>query len=63
MQIYACNGSAAQRWTVPADGTLRALGKCLDVSGGGVRTGRGAVVDVQRDCCAGVVGAVGRHGP
>jgi glucose/arabinose dehydrogenase len=34
-QIWTCNGSAAQRWTVPADGTLRALGKCLDVSGGG----------------------------
>ncbi|MFJ8898568.1 lectin [Streptomyces sp. NPDC102359] len=39
VQIYACNGSAAQRWTVPADGTLRALGKCLDVSGGGSADG------------------------
>jgi type 1 glutamine amidotransferase len=35
VQIWTCNGSGAQRWTVPADGTLRALGKCLDVSGGG----------------------------
>ncbi|MFB9511476.1 RICIN domain-containing protein, partial [Streptomyces aurantiacus] len=24
----------AQKWTVPGDGTLRALGKCLDISGG-----------------------------
>ncbi|MER7738234.1 lectin [Streptomyces sp. NPDC096538] len=39
VQIYVCNGSAAQRWTVPGDGTLRALGKCLDVSGGGSADG------------------------
>ena len=34
VQIYTCNGTAAQQWTVtpgPAGYTLRAEGKCLDV--------------------------------
>ncbi|MGW4199177.1 ricin-type beta-trefoil lectin domain protein [Streptomyces sp. NPDC005004] len=41
VQLYACNGTDAQRWTyVPgAGGTLRALGGCLDVSGGGTANG------------------------
>ncbi|TDP94022.1 RICIN domain-containing protein [Labedaea rhizosphaerae] len=30
VQLYDCNGSAAQAWTA-TNGTLRALGKCLDV--------------------------------
>ncbi|MEU7823747.1 PQQ-dependent sugar dehydrogenase [Catellatospora sp. NPDC049133] len=35
VQIYTCNASAAQTWTVGTDGTIRALGnKCLDVAGG-----------------------------
>lgn len=38
VQLYDCNGTAAQRWTVGADG-VRALGKCLDVSGGGTADG------------------------
>ncbi|BEL02632.1 hypothetical protein Q0Z83_008230 [Actinoplanes sichuanensis] len=33
VQLYDCNNSAAQQWTVGnTDGTLRALGKCLDVT-------------------------------
>ncbi|MBC9718940.1 ThuA domain-containing protein [Streptomyces sp. TRM66268-LWL] len=40
IQIYTCNSSAAQQWTVgAADQTFRALGKCLDVSGGGSADG------------------------
>src|SRR3954452_22079479 len=32
VQLYDCNGSAAQQWTVGnTDGSLRALGKCMDV--------------------------------
>ncbi|MEU5662351.1 ricin-type beta-trefoil lectin domain protein [Streptomyces longwoodensis] len=31
VQLYDCNGSAAQRWTVQPDGSVQALGKCLDV--------------------------------
>ncbi|GAA3448521.1 ThuA domain-containing protein [Dactylosporangium matsuzakiense] len=38
IQLYTCNGSAAQTWTVSGQ-TLRALGKCLDVSGGGTADG------------------------
>ncbi|WP_204039155.1 ricin-type beta-trefoil lectin domain protein [Acrocarpospora phusangensis] len=43
VQLAACNGSAAQNWTVRTrptsenlgvDGTIRALGKCLDVANG-----------------------------
>ncbi|GAB3825827.1 ricin-type beta-trefoil lectin domain protein [Dactylosporangium cerinum] len=35
VQIYTCNASTAQTWTVGTDGTIRALGnKCLDVAGG-----------------------------
>lgn len=34
VQLYDCNGTAAQQWTVGSDGTIRALGKCLDVTGG-----------------------------
>ncbi|MEU9234306.1 ricin-type beta-trefoil lectin domain protein [Streptomyces subrutilus] len=32
VQLYDCNGSAAQRWTVRSDGSVQALGKCLDVT-------------------------------
>ncbi|MDI1461599.1 ThuA domain-containing protein [Catellatospora sp. KI3] len=38
IQIYTCNGSGAQNWTVSGQ-TLRALGKCLDISGGGSADG------------------------
>ncbi|GAA3208065.1 ThuA domain-containing protein [Actinocorallia longicatena] len=38
IQLYTCNGSAAQTWTRSAQ-TLRALGKCLDVSGAGTADG------------------------
>ncbi|GGM57054.1 ThuA domain-containing protein [Dactylosporangium sucinum] len=38
IQLYTCNGSAAQTWTRNGQ-TLRALGKCLDVSGGGSADG------------------------
>jgi len=32
-ELWSCNGSAPQRWTVAADRTLRSHGKCLSVSG------------------------------
>jgi glucosylceramidase len=35
VQVYTCNGTNAQQWTVESNGTLQALGKCLDVTGGG----------------------------
>ena len=39
VQIYTCNGTAAQSWTVAAGNTLQALGKCLDVAGAGTANG------------------------
>jgi hypothetical protein len=31
VQLFTCNGTAAQKWTRSGDNTVRALGKCLDV--------------------------------
>lgn len=38
VQIWDCNGTNAQRWTL-TDGTLQALGKCLDIVGGSSANG------------------------
>ena len=46
VQIYTCNGTNAQSWTVTG-GTLQVLGKCLDVDAGG--TANGTAVDLY-DC-------------
>jgi hypothetical protein len=32
IQVFVCNGSGAQSWTLAADGTLRVLGKCAQVT-------------------------------
>ena len=48
VQVYTCNGTDAQQWTVvQAGSTLQALGKCLDINGGG--TADGTTVDLY-DC-------------
>jgi len=43
VDLWACNSSAAQRWTVVADGTLRIHGQCLatdrSATAGGTRVG------------------------
>ena len=40
IQIYTCNGTGAQQWTVVVAGsTLHVLGKCLDITGGGTANG------------------------
>jgi hypothetical protein len=45
VQVYTCNGTNAQQWTVvEAGSTLQALGKCLDIVGGG--TANGTLVDL-----------------
>ena len=36
VQIYGCNSTPAQQWTVTSDHRLVTLGKCLDVEGGGL---------------------------
>ena len=35
VQVYECNGTDAQRWTLATDGTLRVQGKCALVVGDG----------------------------
>ena len=48
VQVYTCNGTSAQQWTVvQAGSTLHALGKCMDINGGG--TANGTKVDLY-DC-------------
>ncbi|WP_284042890.1 chitosanase [Actinoplanes sp. M2I2] len=50
IQLYDCNTSAAQHWTVGnTDGTIRALGKCLDVTA--ASTANGAKIQLY-DCNA-----------
>jgi chitinase len=39
VQLYDCNGTAAQRWTVASDGSLQGLGKCMDVTAAGTANG------------------------
>ena len=48
VQVYTCNGTAAQQWSVvQAGSTLHVLGKCLDVYAAG--TANGTKVDLY-DC-------------
>jgi ricin-type beta-trefoil lectin protein len=45
VQVYTCNGTNAQQWTVvEAGSTLHALGSCMDINGGG--TANGTTVDL-----------------
>ena len=39
IQLYTCNGTVAQQWTVTPNGPVKALGKCLDVAGGATASG------------------------
>jgi chitinase len=43
VQVYTCNGTNAQSWTVESNNTLEVLGGCLDVAGAG--TANGTLVD------------------
>lgn len=47
VDIYTCNGTNGQQWTLEPDNTIQADGKCLDVVGGG--TANGTLVDLY-DC-------------
>jgi hypothetical protein len=48
IQVYTCNGTAAQSWTVnTGNNTLQVLGKCLDVNGAGTANG---TTDDLDDC-------------
>jgi len=37
VDIWSCNGGAAQQWTMAEDGTIRIHGKCMQVVSGSVR--------------------------
>ncbi len=39
IQIWTCNGTGAQNWTVQPDGTLHVLTGCMDVTGAGTAVG------------------------
>ena len=44
IDVYTCNGTNAQQWTVASGNTLQVLGKCLDVDAAG--TANGTAVDL-----------------
>ncbi len=44
IQVYTCNGTNAQDWTVNSNGSLTVLGDCLDVDAAG--TANGTKVDL-----------------
>jgi hypothetical protein len=44
IQVYTCNATGAQQWTVEPNNTLEVLGMCLDVDGAG--TENGTLVDL-----------------
>jgi chitinase len=44
IDVYTCNGTNAQDWTVGSGNTLQVLGSCLDVDGAG--TANGTTVDL-----------------
>jgi len=39
IDIYTCNSTNAQNWTVGSGNTLQVLGKCMDVTGGATADG------------------------
>lgn len=39
IQIWTCNQTGAQNWTVESNGTLQVLGGCMDVTGSGTTAG------------------------
>ena len=57
IQVYTCNGTNAQNWTVESNGTLQVLGGCLDVAGAG--TANGTKVDYYP--CNGTAAQVWQH--
>jgi hypothetical protein len=44
VQVFTCNQTSAQQWTLASNGTIQALGKCLGVHFG--RTVNGTTVDL-----------------
>jgi ricin-type beta-trefoil lectin protein/glycosyl hydrolase family 18 (putative chitinase) len=57
IDVYTCNGTNAQQWTVAAGNTLQVLGSCLDVDAAG--TANGTAVDLYT--CNGTGAQVWEH--
>jgi chitinase len=57
IQVYTCNGTSAQQWTVASGSTLQVLGMCLDVAGAG--TANGTLVDLYT--CNGTAAQTWQH--
>ncbi|MHA6764973.1 ricin-type beta-trefoil lectin domain protein [Streptacidiphilus sp. PAMC 29251] len=57
VQLYTCNGTGAQSWTVASNNTLQALGKCMDVTAAGTANG----TKVQLYDCNGTASQVWQH--
>jgi glucosylceramidase len=47
VQLYDCNGTGAQTWTLAGDGSIQSLGKCMDVTA--ASTANGAKIQIY-DC-------------
>uniref|UniRef100_UPI00157ADA1E polymorphic toxin-type HINT domain-containing protein n=1 Tax=Streptacidiphilus neutrinimicus TaxID=105420 RepID=UPI00157ADA1E len=45
VQVYTCNGTAAQNLTIGTDSTVRVLGMCLDTTGEATTTGTTVVIN------------------
>jgi hypothetical protein len=57
VQVYSCNGTGAQTWTLTSSNQLQSLGKCLDVTGAGTANG----TKVQLYTCNGTGAQVWQH--
>ena len=57
VDVYTCNGSTAQQWTVDPNGTVQGMDSCLDVVSGG--TANGTKVDLYT--CNGTGAQVWQH--
>ncbi len=49
IQLWTCNGVPGQQWTMNANGTVTAFGKCMDVGGSGTGTSNGTAIQLW-DC-------------
>jgi hypothetical protein len=59
IDLLRCDGTANQQWTVAYDGTIRAFGKCMDVTSSGTADG----TEVQLWECNGTGAQQWRTGP
>jgi Ricin-type beta-trefoil lectin domain/Beta-1,3-glucanase len=50
VDLYTCNNTGAQQWTVESNGTLQTNGKCMDITG--ASTSDGALIELW-DCNGG----------